>query len=138
VALVVLLAGAVASLTAFGMGGAPESARAAGTSCENAVVTDWSRDGRVDGTYPLACYRRALARLPSDMRDYSDAPDEIERALAVASNRRAATPAPQSRTTAPDTAPPLVLVAIGLAVAAAAVSGGAALLTRRRRRRPAS
>jgi hypothetical protein len=91
----------------------------------------------VDGTYPLACYRRALARLPSDMRDYSDAPDEIERALAVASNRRTATRTPQSRTTGPDSAPPLVLVAIGLAVAATAVSGGAALLTRRRRR-PAS
>jgi hypothetical protein len=137
VALVLLLAGAVAALTAFGRGGAPESAQAAGASCEDAVVTDWSRDGRVDGTYPLACYRRALARLPSDMRDYSDAPDEIERALAVASNRRAATRTPQPRTTAPNSAPPLVLVAVGLAVAAAAATGGAALLTRRRRR-PAS
>jgi hypothetical protein len=131
-----LLAGATAALTALGTDGAPEHARAAGASCENAVVTDWSRDGRVDGTYPLACYRRALARLPSDMRDYSDAPDEIERALAVASNRRTATLTPQSRTR-PDSAPPLVLVAIGLAVVATAVSGGAALLTRRRRR-PAS
>jgi hypothetical protein len=137
VALFVLLAVIVATLTVPGTDGAPESARAAGASCENAVVTDWSRDGRVDGTYPLACYRRALARLPSDMRDYSDAPDEIERALAVASNRHAATPPARSNTTAPDSAPPLVLAAIGLALAAAAAAGGAALLTRRRRR-PAS
>jgi hypothetical protein len=134
VVLFLLLAGVLAAL---GTDGAPETARAADVSCENAVVTDWSRDGRVDGTYPLACYRRALARLPSDVRDYSDAPDEIERALAVASNRRAAAPTPQSRETTPDSAPPLVLVAIGVAVAAAVASGGAAVLTRRRRR-PAS
>jgi hypothetical protein len=134
VAVFLLLVGALAAL---GTDGAPETARAADVSCENAVVTDWSRDGRVDGTYPLACYRRALARLPSDMRDYSDAPDEIERALAVASNRRASAPTPQSRGTTPDSAPPLVLVAIGVAVAAAVASGGAAVVTRRRRR-PAS
>jgi hypothetical protein len=137
VALVVLLAGTFAVLAAFGTGGTPEGARAARVSCQDAVVKDWSRDGRVDGTYPLACYRRALARLPSDMRDYSDAPDEIERALAVASNRRSTAPKAQSASSEPDAAPPLVLAAIGLAVAATAVAGGAALLTRRRRR-PAS
>ena len=82
--LIVLLAAALAGLAALGADGSPASAQAAAGACEQTVVEDWSFDGRVDGVYPLACYRRALAQLPADMRDYSDAPDEIERALAVA------------------------------------------------------
>jgi hypothetical protein len=137
VALIVLLAGSLAVLSALGNRGAPESARASGASCVDAVVTDWSRDGRVDATYPLACYRRALAQLPADVRDYSDAPTEIERALAVASNHtRRASPSSRSAT-ADDEPPPLALIAVGLAAASAAALGSAALLTRRRRR-PAS
>jgi hypothetical protein len=132
-ALLMLLAGALAVL--LGPEGAPEAARAAG-ACEQAVVADWKRDGRVDGVYSLSCYRRALAQLPADVRDYSDAPTEIERALAVASNHTAK-PRPSAGDASNGGATPLVLIAIGLAGGLAAVLGGAALLTRLRRR-PAS
>jgi hypothetical protein len=43
-------------------------------------VRDWS-DGRIDGAYPVSCYRTALAKLPEDLRVYSNAPDDITAAL---------------------------------------------------------
>ena len=56
------------------------SARGA-TPCWQTVVTDWS-DGRIDGTYPMGCYRQALQAMPEDIRLYSSAVDDIQRALA--------------------------------------------------------
>jgi hypothetical protein len=54
----------------------------AGTSapCWQRLVRDWS-DGRVDGAYPVGCYRAALRNLPQDLRIYSSAPDDIRAAL---------------------------------------------------------
>jgi hypothetical protein len=52
----------------------------AAQSCGSRVVADW-RDGRIDGTYPVACYRQALADLPEDLRVYSSAQGDITRAL---------------------------------------------------------
>ena len=52
----------------------------AATPCGEAVILDWS-DGRIDRVYSEACYRDALARLPEDLRAYSTAPEDIERAL---------------------------------------------------------
>jgi hypothetical protein len=57
------------------------SAGSAAISCWQRVITDWSSDGRVDHTYPLACYRQAAKRLPEDLKSYSSAPDDIGRAL---------------------------------------------------------
>jgi hypothetical protein len=67
-----------ALLAALASAGAP-SARAA-TPCGEAVILDWS-DGTLDRVYSVACYRDALARLPEDLRAYSTAPEDIERAL---------------------------------------------------------
>jgi hypothetical protein len=75
----------VAGLAAIGT----PSATAA-TSCGEAVILDWS-DGRIDRTYAPACYRDALARLPEDLRAYSTAPEDIQRALLE--RVRAGTPA---------------------------------------------
>ena len=55
-------------------------AQPASTSCESRLLRDWS-DGRIDGTYPVGCYRRALKSLPADLRVYSSAPDDIRQAL---------------------------------------------------------
>ena len=52
----------------------------AAPSCGTRVLDDW-RDGRIDGTYPVACYRQALAHLPEDVRVYSTAQSDITRAL---------------------------------------------------------
>lgn len=53
---------------------------AAGTPCWKRVVNDWF-DGRIDNTYPIKCYREAMRRLPDDAKQYSNAPDDIRRAL---------------------------------------------------------
>jgi cobalamin biosynthesis Mg chelatase CobN len=53
-------------------------------SCGKEVVADWYDDGRVGKIYPLHCYTDAIASLPSDVRDYSSAKEEISRALAYA------------------------------------------------------
>jgi hypothetical protein len=53
---------------------------AAATGCGEKVIDDWF-DGRIDGTYPLHCYDDAIDQLPRDVRDYSSAKEDIERAL---------------------------------------------------------
>jgi hypothetical protein len=53
---------------------------AAEPSCASLVLSDW-QDGRLDGTYPVSCYRQALAQLPEDVRVYSSAQSDITRAL---------------------------------------------------------
>jgi hypothetical protein len=51
-------------------------------ACAHRLLTDW-RDGRIDGTYPLGCYREALRNLPTDVRMYSSAEDDIRQAMAA-------------------------------------------------------
>jgi hypothetical protein len=62
------------------------------TSCSSALLQDW-RDGRIDGTYPVACYRTALSQLPEDLRIYSSAESDIKRALLARSQATLAAPA---------------------------------------------
>ncbi len=54
---------------------------AAAPSCARQVIDDWYDDGRVDRTYPLHCYDDAINALPPDVRDYSSAKEDIQRAL---------------------------------------------------------
>jgi hypothetical protein len=56
-------------------------------NCAEQVVADWYDNGRVDYLYPLHCYREAIKSLPPDVKDYSSAKEEIERALQDAANR---------------------------------------------------
>jgi hypothetical protein len=58
----------------------PAAAAADGPACGSAVLKDWS-DGRLDRIYPVRCYQNALDRMPEDMRSYTTAPDDIQRAL---------------------------------------------------------
>jgi len=67
------------------------SPAAAAQSCGRAVIDDWYDNGRVDGTYALHCYDDAIEILPRDVRDYSSAKDDIQRAL---QNRKRGEPAP--------------------------------------------
>jgi hypothetical protein len=50
-------------------------------SCAKRVINDWYDNGRVDGTYAVHCYDDAIDALPRDVRDYSSAKDDIQRAL---------------------------------------------------------
>jgi hypothetical protein len=67
---------------------------AAGASaCAKRVIDDWYDNGRVDGTYPVHCYDDAIDALPRDVRDYSSAKDDIQRALQARLRNEEAPPA---------------------------------------------
>lgn len=76
-ALVLLTASALALPAAPAAAGGQES-------CAQQVIRDWYAGGRVDGLYPLACYRAAIRALPADVLHYSNADRDIARALALA------------------------------------------------------
>jgi hypothetical protein len=48
--------------------------------CWKTLINDWY-DGRIDGTYPIHCYREALQHLPTDVETYSSAREDIKQAL---------------------------------------------------------
>lgn len=74
----------------------------AAASCGRQVIDDWY-DGRIDGTYELHCYDDAIEQLPRDLRDYSSAPEDIQRALQSSMRGKKA---PPNRDPAPtDTTP---------------------------------
>jgi hypothetical protein len=53
-------------------------------ACAQRVIRDWYTGGRIDDAYPLACYRAAIRALPDDVLQYSNADQDIRRALAFA------------------------------------------------------
>jgi len=55
----------------------------AGTPCWKTLINDWF-DGKIDHVYPKHCYTEAIAHLPNDVKTYSNAPDEIHRAMLAA------------------------------------------------------
>ena len=59
---------------------APATASAAEEACWQKLVSDWS-DGAISNLYPISCYRQALENMPEDVRLYSSASDDINRAL---------------------------------------------------------
>jgi hypothetical protein len=50
------------------------------SACWRAVLRDWSSGG-IDQPHTVRCYRSALDNLPSDIRSYTTAEDDIRRAL---------------------------------------------------------
>ena len=64
--------------TAVGI--APAATRDTTPACWKVLINDWY-DGRIDGIYPIHCYRDALKHLPSDVDTYSSARDDIQQAL---------------------------------------------------------
>ncbi len=99
------------------------------TGCVSVLLNDW-RDGRIDGTYPVDCYRTALARLPEDLRIYSSAESDIQRALlarsraALATPVKAQTPTRSSGGSGNGVSPLLVLAIAGTILAATACAFG--------------
>jgi hypothetical protein len=96
----------------------------AAQSCGTRVLDDW-RDGRIDGTYPVACYRQALAHLPEDVRVYSTAQSDITRALQARLGIAAAQAGRSNGGTGGVS--PLLVVAITAAILVAAGSVAAAV-----------
>jgi hypothetical protein len=73
VRLLFAMAFGLAALVFAGSGGAAQT-------CASRLLADW-RDGRIDQTYPVSCYRQALAHLPEDVQVYSTAQSDLTRAL---------------------------------------------------------
>jgi hypothetical protein len=78
----------VAVAAAFASVLAPAPHAGALDDCAQRVIRDWYSGGRVDDVYPLACYRAALRALPADVLQYSNADQDIRRALAYARRGR--------------------------------------------------
>jgi hypothetical protein len=57
---------------------------ASAATCWKELVNDYWADNRVDRVYPISCYREAMAKLPRDVQEYSDAQDDLRRALLAA------------------------------------------------------
>ena len=134
--LLVAVIAALAAAIAAGLAQAapPQGALGESQGCADAVVGDWSDNGRVDDLYPLKCYGAAIEELPPDVRDYSSATDEINRALAHAVNTPRAERAASERSASGDavaattgsSVPAALTVLAGLSLlllAAAAVAG---------------
>jgi len=73
--LLVALAAAVCLLAA-----SPAAAHA-GTPCWRNVITDWTKDGQINGHYSRHCLRQAYRKVPPDLADYSSILDDISAAL---------------------------------------------------------
>ena len=80
----------LAALVSMLIATAPANAAA---SCGRQVIDDWYADGRIDGTYELHCYDDAIEILPRDVRDYSSAKEDIQRALQAKLRGQPAPPA---------------------------------------------
>jgi hypothetical protein len=118
---VCLLFAVASCLVALACAGTADATQA----CGSRVLEDW-RDGRIDGTYPVSCYRQALAHLPEDVQVYSTAHSDITRALQA---RLATRVAARSSTSGDNRGgvSPLLVVAITAAVLIAAGSVAAAV-----------
>ncbi len=66
------------------------AATAASGPCWQTLIRDWS-DGQIEGRYPVACYRSAIANAPTDLEIYSTLDDDLRTALRT---RTATTPLP--------------------------------------------
>jgi hypothetical protein len=85
--------------------------------CWKMLVNDYWADRRLDRPYSVSCFREAIDKLPPDVREYSDAQDELRRALALAVRDRydrgddppeglTPQPAPTAETAPPDESAP--------------------------------
>jgi hypothetical protein len=55
--------------------------------CRNAIFNDWYHDGQIASTYPLACYRDALAHVRNGDTIYTSLKEDIRSALQAAIQR---------------------------------------------------
>jgi hypothetical protein len=85
--LTVILAVAALSATA---GTVAPTASAAQAPCWKVLLNDWY-DGRIDDSYPVRCYREAIRNLPDDVDAYTEAREDIQRALLAAMRRSGGT-----------------------------------------------
>jgi hypothetical protein len=84
-----LVPAALLALVAAALLATAPAASAKAKTCGEKVVDDWYGDGRVDQVFPAHCYLDAIRSLPVDVKDYSNAEEDIRRALAYARQHEA-------------------------------------------------
>jgi len=122
---------AVAALTPVTASGKEE--------CWQELVDDWS-DGAISNLYPIGCYRQALQNMPEDVRLYSSASDDINRALSgrvvsrslAGSSARSASRPPAATAVTADSGSGTPFVLMGSLAALLAVGGAAGYVTQRK------
>jgi hypothetical protein len=116
---------------------AAPSTASAKEECWQELVEDWS-DGAISNLYPISCYREALKNMPEDVRLYSSAGDDINRALsgrvtsrsiAGSASTSSAPPVAAAATTKDGSGMPFALV--GSLAVLLLVGGGAVYLIQR-------
>jgi hypothetical protein len=80
------LVAALAVLAGLAVGAAVPATAEAARPCWKELLNDWY-DGRIDRAYPIRCYREAIRNLPADVKTYSSAQEDLERALQSAIQR---------------------------------------------------
>jgi hypothetical protein len=102
--------------------------------CWRVILDDWTDNTRLDGTYSIACYDEALANIPGDLRDYTDAYDQIANARQDALRRRRLQgPIATGNKDAPGDAGsiPLPLIVLGAFAGVLVAAGGAGFVARK-------
>lgn len=83
-ALKTLLAALAAALCAASLSLAAAPRAAASPQCWEVLVNDYFVHSKLTKTYPILCYKSAIAHLPGDIAGYSSARDAIEQAMLAA------------------------------------------------------
>jgi hypothetical protein len=96
---------ALAALAAVAGTAAPTAA-AASAPCWKRLLNDWYGDHRIDGSYPVSCYRDAIRNLPEDVDAYTEAREDIQRALLAAIRRSPSGTLQPTDVVPPEPAPP--------------------------------
>ena len=63
------------------------SAASAKTPCWSQIQNEWVNNQRIKTTYPLQCYREAIAHVPEDLRQYSSIEEDILAARQLAARQ---------------------------------------------------
>jgi len=71
----------VALAAAVSLLAASPSVAYAGTPCAKRVISDWTKDGQINGNYSQHCLRQAYRSVPPDLADYSSILDDITAAM---------------------------------------------------------
>jgi hypothetical protein len=125
------LRAASAVLVLLAVGALVPATASAKEQCWQELVDDWS-DGAISNLYPIRCYRQALQNMPEDVRLYSSASDDINRALSgrvvsrslAGSSAKGASHSPAAVAATADDGSGMPLV-LGGSLAALLVLGGA-------------
>ena len=106
------------------------AASASTPQCWHKVLSDWSKDGRLDGTYKCDCLREAVKHVPTDLEAYTSLVDFLH----DAERRACRTIAPASVPVAADEKGSRNWPAIALTTVLGLVAGSLLLWRRRQRR----